>query len=381
MPIKPVISFLALVLACPYLHAQQTGVAIGRTPGSAVSSGFPRAARVPLPKPTCDSPAGQRPNAADAPQLPDMEFSRMDLLCVRHPDGRFEELPKHSPGLVSPDGKDAAYWVKEKHELHLRSLVDGADSLLDVFPGVTPEKMFWSAKDRALVYALNATNPVRYCVLDLDSMKRHIVEQGMSRIVGVPDPGHLLVIAQNSVERINVADGKREVLAAVPYADDATYSQSGALLGIRVVGPGEGRATDDDTPDCTGGTFALVVQNTSTKRLFEIPFPEKFDSVLDYAFSPDDSAIAITYGTEACDYPGEVARIYVVSLPNLTMTPISPADRLSVEAHWSPDGRTIIYSDYSSSGPPLIAVDVRSGKTATLTNPGQNGPDLWLAWR
>ena len=52
-----------------------------------------------------------------------------------------------------------------------------------------------------------------------------------------------------------------------------------------------------------------------------------------------------------------------------------------MQAHWSPDGKTIVYSDYTGSDTPLIAVDLRSGKAARLTNPGQNGPDTFLSWR
>jgi len=91
----------------------------------------------------------------------------------------------------------------------------------------------------------------------------------------------------------------------------------------------------------------------------------------------------VTFGAEACDYPGDKARVYSVSIPDLALTPLSPADRLSVQPRWSPDGKTIVYSDYSGSTPPLIAVDVRTGKVTKLTNPGQDGyaPDTFLSWR
>jgi len=54
-----------------------------------------------------------------------------------------------------------------------------------------------------------------------------------------------------------------------------------------------------------------------------------------------------------------------------------------VQPRWSPDGKAIVYSDFSEMAPPLIAVDVRTGKATNLTNPAQNGnvPDTFVSWR
>ncbi len=380
---KLAISLLLLPLVSASALAQQTGTMVGRTPGSAAANQGFRVIREIPPPPTC-APAGAIPTAAnDTPALPDLVFSRMDLMCVRHSDGRFEELPKDIAGFWSPNGREFAYWNAEKHELHLRSLVNSSDNVVDSLPDVVSNQMFWSAKGRALVYLANTTNPLRYRILDLDSGKRSIVEPGLTRVLGAPDPAHLLAVGQNVVERISVSDGKHEVLAAVKYVDDAAYSESGALLGMRALKLDEGQAADDDSPDCRGGAFALVVQKMDTKQRFEIPFPEGFNTVEDYAFSPDDRTLAITFGVNGCDYPGDAARVYVVSLPNLALTPRSPADRLSVQPHWSPDGKAIVYSDYSGSTPPLIAVDLRTGRTTNLTHPGQYGyaPDGFISWR
>jgi dipeptidyl aminopeptidase/acylaminoacyl peptidase len=382
MSIKLATPVLLLALSGTTAFAQQTGTLLGRTPGSAANSGI-RVVRVIPPPPTCASNSGIPVSApSNAPVLPGLIFSRMELTCLRHSDGRFEELPKIAGGVLSPSGAELAYWNLQTHELHLRSLTNNSDTILDSLPDLTPKTMFWSAKGRALVYPVNNANPLRYRVLDLDSGKRSIVGRGVTRILGAPDPAHLLAIAANAVERISVSDDKHEVVAVANSPDDAQFSSSGALLGILVPGPGEGRqGGDDDTPDCTGGNFALTVQKGGTKQLLEIPFPEGFDNVLDFSFSPADDAVAITFGKVGCDYPGDVARVYVVSLSNLALAPLSPADRLSVQAHWSPDGKTIVYSDYTGSDTPLIAVDLRSGKASKLTNPGQNGPDTFLSWR
>ncbi len=382
MSIKLAIPLLLLPLVSASALAQQTGTLVGATPGSAVNRGFRVVREVP-PAPTCAPADGIAAPANNAPALPDLVFWRMDLLCMRHSDGRFEELPRDILGFWSPDGHVLAYWNKEKHELHFRSLANGNDTIVDSLPGFTPHEMYWSEKGRAFVYPANNANPLRYRVLDLDSGKRSLVERGLTRIVGVPDPTHLLAIGQNTIERISVSDGKHEVLATVNFPNTAQYSPGGTWLAIQVQVLDRREAASDNTSDCTGGAFAIVLQKTGTKQLLEIPFPNGFDTVLDFAFSPDDRALAVTFGEEACDYPGDKARVYSVSLPNLALTPLSPADRLSVQPRWSPDSKTIVYSDYSGSTPPLIAVDVRTGKATNLTNPGQYGyaPDTFVSWR
>jgi hypothetical protein len=242
-----------------------------------------------------------------------------------------------------------------------------------------------------LVYTFQGETRVQ--VLDLDTGKTNVVEAGATRIVAAPDPKHLLGIGRGGAELISIDGGKRELAAAVKDADRAQYSQSGALLGIlgsssmadqaaaaAAPAPASSAVTEDDSPDCTGGTFALIVQKD--KQLLDVPFPAGFDSVLDFQFSPDDRAIAVTFGAAACDYPGELARVYLVSLPELRLKPISPADRMSVEPRWTPDGKTLVYVDYRGSDSPLVAFDLQTLKVTQLTSPGQFfGPDTWLAWR
>jgi hypothetical protein len=81
------IPFLTLALSCSVAHAQQTGVAIGTTPGSAVRN-FPKAVAVPIPKASCNSPITSPSDSITSPALPDMVFTRESVVCVRHSDGR-----------------------------------------------------------------------------------------------------------------------------------------------------------------------------------------------------------------------------------------------------------------------------------------------------
>jgi hypothetical protein len=251
--------------------------------------------------------------------------------------------------------------------------------------------MFWSVKGRSLVYTLEGETRVH--VLDLDTGGTNVVEGGVTRIVAAPDPKHLLGIGRNGAELISIDGRKRELAVAVKDADRAQYSQSGALLGIlgsasmadqaaaaAAPAPASSAVTEDDSPDCTGGTFALIVQKG--KQLLDVPYPQGFDTVLDFHFSSDDHAIAVTFGLAGCDYPGERARVHLVSLPEMRLEPISPGERLSVEPRWTPDGKTLVYVDYRGSDSPLVAFDLQTRKVTRLTSPGQFfGPDTWLGWR
>lgn len=374
-------AWFALVVATTPLLAQQTGTIIGGpSPGSAIGRHL-TAVEVLRPRPTCDS----APAPSGIPALPEMVYARaMDyLVCLRHADGRSEKLLNGGPWMaLSSEGNDLVYWLPDKHELHVFSIADRTDKVVDTSSGTTMDKMSWSGKGRILMYTVRGASPSGAHVIDLDSGTRQTLA-AVSRVVASgPDSELILTIDRDGVERVNFADGRRELVAAVKNADSAEYSRSGLMLGILASTINEASASaDDNEPDCTGGTFALYVQLTATKQLLDVPFPKGFDSVLDYEFSDDDRAVTVTFGAEACDYPGDVARVYLVSLPSLAMKPISPADRLSVKARWSPDSKMVIYSDYTGSNSPLMAVEVETGRSFRLTNPGEDGPDELLGWR
>jgi len=78
---------------------QQTGTAVGRTPGSAAPTGI-TVTRV-IPKSTCET----MPSVAggEVAHVPEMWFGRSwdDLVCVRHTDGRTEQINADLPHGVS----------------------------------------------------------------------------------------------------------------------------------------------------------------------------------------------------------------------------------------------------------------------------------------
>ena len=93
MSIKLAIPLLLLPLVSASALAQQTGTLVGTTPGSAANHGFRVVREIPPPT-TCASAADIPATANNSPALPDLVFSRMDLLCVRHSDGVSRNCPK-----------------------------------------------------------------------------------------------------------------------------------------------------------------------------------------------------------------------------------------------------------------------------------------------
>jgi hypothetical protein len=391
MTIPRIIFPLSLSLIASVAMGQQAGTAIGRTPGSAARIGF-TVTRVD-PKPSCAT----APDVAggEAAPVPEMLFTRSwgDLICVRHADGRTEEVHSAVPkGIPSADGSAIAHWNLQRHELYVYTVASHTDALVESLPGANLRDMAWSAKGHMLSYFPTSASPSGIRSYDADSGKWVLFGGSFVGVVAPPDAKHVVAVSAEGVKSFSLEDASGEIIAKLQYPWSAEYSRGGRFLGILgntsvaeqnapPAAAAQATAEDDDGPDCTGGSSALIIQNTKTKQLADVPFPKGFDTVLDFSFSPDENAIAVTFGVVGCDYPGERARVYLVSLPELKLTPISPEDRLSVKPVWTPDGKTIVYSDYTGSDSPLVSFELATHKITRLTNPGQFGPDTWLGWR
>lgn len=379
-----------LLLVGSIASAQQTGTLIGTTPGSSARMGI-TVTRV-IVKPTCEAAA----NAAggEVSSVPEMVFGRSfdELVCVRHSDGRTEQLRADQPkGVASPDGSAIAYWNEKKQELRVYLTDSHADVLVESLPGAKLRGMVWSAKGHMLSYFLTSASPAGIRSYNVDTGKWMLFGGSYVGLVAPPDATHVVAINYEGVKSLSLTDATGEITAKVEYAISAEYSRNGKYLGIlgnstiadqkAPPAPVAQAPAEDDGPDCTGGSLALILQNVKTKQLVDVPLPKGFDTVLDFSFSPEENAIAVTYGVVGCDYPGDRARIYLVSLPEMKLTPISPEDRLSVKPVWTPDGKSLVYSDYTGSDSPLVAFDLATHKVTRLTSPGQFGPDNWLGWR
>src|SRR5215470_3456956 len=390
MKILQILFPTTLLLSVSVAAAQQTGTLMGTTPGSGARAGI-TVTRV-IVKPTCEATAGAA--GGEVSSVPEMVFGRSweELVCVRHADGRTEQLRTDQPkGLASPDGSAIAYWNEKKQELRLYLTASQSDVLVESLPGAKLREMVWSAKGHMLSYRPTSASPAGIRSYDMDTGKWVLFGGSYVGLVVPPDPTHVVAISYEGVKTLSLADAKGEITAKVQYAISAEYSRNGKYLGIlgnssiaeqnAPPAPVAQAPAEDDGPDCTGGSLALILQNMKTKQLVDVPLPKGFDTVLDFSLSPEENAIAVTYGVVGCDYPGDRARIFLVSLPDMKLTSISPDDRLSVKPVWTPDGKAVVYTDYTGSESPLVAFDLVTHKVTKLTSPGQFGPDEWLCWR
>jgi hypothetical protein len=288
-------------------------------------------------------------------------------------------LEKADIAVLAPDGQYIAYWRTDQHEVHLFSFRDKSDRVLENLPGGSIRGMIWTADSASVAYLGKLTPPGLH-LIDLRTGTQRVLPGSYPIIGAAADGAHLLAIHEMKLEKLALADGRAQVLLDFGKAIwNASELANGSLLGVLITREDPPEATDDD-PNCQGPSIELMVLRKGTPT--GIPYPAGFDSVLDFEFAPDGQAVAVTYGAAGCDYPGDVARVYVVRLSDLKMEAASAADRLSVNVKWSPDGRSLAFSDYTAGNDSsLYQYDLASHKLTRLTDPGGDGPDEVLGWR
>jgi hypothetical protein len=274
-------------------------------------------------------------------------------------------LEKTDIAALSPDGRYISYWRTDRHEVRLFSFRDKSDRVLENLPGGSIRDMIWTADSASVAYLGKLTPPGLH-LIDLRTGTQRVLHGSYPIIGAAADGAHLLAIHEMKLERLALADGRAQVLLDFGKAIwNASELANGSLLGVLITHEDPPEATDDD-PNCQGPTIELMLFRQGTPTA--IPYPAGFDSVLDFDFAPDGQAVAVTYGAAGCDYPGEVARVYVVRLSDLKMEAVSAADRLSVKVKWSPDGRSLAFSDYTTGNDSLNQYDLASHKVTRLTD-------------
>jgi len=305
-------------------------------------------------------------------------------LWVMNGDGSHQHhvLSNANWSALNPDGVHILYW--DGKAIRSLSLQDGCDTVVDDTLQSPSTDLGWSGDGRTLGYVGTSRwgsglHVLPFPISGTPRVFAHFNHVALSR------HGQYAITVSDGLARVNLATGERTRLgtkdgSTVPWGatylggDDDTIAEL-----VSIVDKGNGEA---DVPDCRGGNTALRLLTTSAT--VPVVFPQGFTSTLEYEFdlSPDRSLLAVSFGADRCDYPGDVAAVYLFSLRDHTLTRVSPKDRLAGRVKFSPDGRALIYTDFKGTGTTAIyRYDISAKQLRQLTVPRQNDYDYVIDWR
>ena len=162
------------------------------------------------------------------------------------------------------------------------------------------------------------------------------------------------------------------VVAQNEYADIARLrALNRRVTGIRSMNDGEHYTVVEDGRIVR---YAYAAAEPGTELL---PASDDRTEITDYAFSPDERLILIASGATPI-YRRSYTTRYLLA-DGRTLSPILPEAQAPRDASFSPDGRTIVYSDRND----LYIYDIASQRTRRLTTDGEwnaiiNGTTDWV---
>ncbi|MGA2760696.1 MAG: LpqB family beta-propeller domain-containing protein, partial [Candidatus Cybelea sp.] len=270
---------------------------------------------------------------------------------------------------LSPAG-DAVVWQESFHSaphlldsprssaLYLQRLTGGAPVRITAGPPgafYDEESPAWSPDGRAIAFLSDARSSGQLQLFVAGTNGRHVRQIGrlngnVARLTWSPDG--------RSVAFLYIAAAHRKAGALAPGARD-----------VGVIGS----IVDEQR---------LVTVDVATGALRGLTPADSY--VYEYGWSPDGSAIAVTYSRGNGDNNWWIARLARVDIASGTMRDLfAPAFQLN-DPQWSPDGSRIaviggIMSDFGSTGGDLYLVDAGTGEARNAT-PGAAFSVQSLRW-
>lgn len=317
-------------------------------------------------------------------------FDRGNELWIMDGDGAHQQrVFGYSPwAALSGDAMHIAHWSVDDKKLRVLSLADGCDHDIDT---LTPPiaDIGWSNDGRTLAYVGRSARGSGLHVLPFPvGAAVPKVFPGFVQVSLSADGRYAVTSDLASVLRVDLLTGARDRIYTVDPKKEgvwgASFARHGDALAVLMIGGyGSTSASDDDEPDCGGGTTALRIVQPSGAAL-DVPFPPGFTSVLngEFSFAPDGKSVAVAFGEESCDYPGDLAAVYLFDLSTRKLMRLSPDKRLAGRPKFSPDGKAVIYTDFEGTGTTAIyRVDLPAGRPRRLTTPREMDSDMVLDWR
>jgi Tol biopolymer transport system component len=309
-------------------------------------------------------------------------FDRGGETWVMDGDGKHQnQILKTGGATLNPDGIHVAYWNGKT--LQVLSLIDGCETTVDDTLLSAPLDIGWSGDGRTLGYVGTSNRGKGLHVLPFPAAGANPKVFPYFNHVSLSHNGRYALTIVDGVTQVDLLTGARTVLEATDKAHPswgATYTGSRDMLAVLTSVLDD--TGDSDEPDCRGANTALQLFTASGP--ISVPFPAGFNSTLDYEFdlSPDGTEIAIAFGADRCDYPGDVASVYLFSLRDHKLTRVTPKNRLAGRVKFSPNGKALIYTDFQGTGTTAIfRYDLATGHSRQLTSPRSQDSDYVVEWR
>ncbi len=312
-------------------------------------------------------------------------FERRRSYFLMDGDGaKMRKLINHAwvAGL-SPDAKMIAYC--EGDAIGLLSVAnDATKEIVRLNQNQSVVTMAWSPDGKSLAY-LTADTSVRssfswklHILSLLERQPRDLGDVARGRsLTFSPDGAYVAAISpdRKQVRRIAVQNGMHETAFQVGQAGqelrDVRFSPDGRKIAFIV--------TDQE------GSLSrlLALELGSKKSPVEIHYrglPSGLNTVYDFDWSPDSQSIAVGVGNSELGYPPSLGLIYATSVDQAKQQQLT-SDGICLRAKFSPDGQSIIYTNFTGRLSGLYRLELSDKKVVRLTNPGDNGQDFVADWR
>lgn len=278
---------------------------------------------------------------------------------------------------LSPDGKYVAYTTDAGNLQVLLVVTLGSGMPIEIArlpKGAYFGEIGWAPDGKALAYQAIVQGKSNNLSLapfpPTGSQPRNLGHwyQGFSFSPDGSQLVHAVNLAEKSgLEVVDLRGGKRSLLHTTrAIVWDAEFSPDGRSIAYRMTLHEPERVGDD--PDCTGPTLGLWVYSLadhSDRQMVVRSAPKEWGHVANFRWSPDSKSIALTLGVAGCEYPGDVATVFLTTLDEKTQKRLSTTG-MAFEPVFPPDGSAVAFVDFSDSPARLMRYDIATGKAKII---------------
>jgi len=195
-----------------------------------------------------------------------------DLVCVRHTDGRTEQINADLPhGVSSADGSAIAYWNSQKHELHIFLVASHSTCLSKVCRARICGDCPGPGKGALFPIFPTGANPPGIRSFDVDSSKRNLFSGSFIGLVPSPDAEHVVAVSgEESRVLPSRTASTRSLRSAIPVVARSIRA-AGSSRDSRDTSIAEQSAPPTGTQATVMTTTVQIVRAVRPAGLFKMP--------------------------------------------------------------------------------------------------------------